>query len=472
LKRVVLYARLSVAAEESVSIERQIEACQKYAEARGWTVVHTAIDDGVSATKARPEARTGWREVLDLAIAYEAVIVWKVDRLARRVLDFLNADATLQSRGAALVAVEDPIDMSTAQGRAFATMLAVFGEMEAAAISARVTSATRHLKHSGRVAGGERPWPYALARNPGGAGYVLEPIAERADAIREAAADLIDGTISSAGVGRRWDATGLAPKGKGKRGSTTWSPSSVRNLLRNPTLYGATLYRGRPIRNADGSVRISDHAILDRPTFDRLQRALDGGTLGPQVPRDQTLLGGIVACGTCGAPMGAHRPKTRPADTWNYRCQNRECPRRTGTRIGLLDTYVTDKFLRSFGHLPAVSKVTTIDGPNPDDLAVLETDLLDVEDALQDTDDEQEAMSLIRRRKSLRADLARLQDSPTHERTTFEALDISTSDVWLDADTATRREYLLRAIDELTLDPGTPGRHGLDADRISLRWNV
>jgi len=94
------------------------------------------------------------------------VIVWKVDRLARRVLDFLHADEALQARGAVIVAVEDPVDMTTPQGRGFATMLAVFGEMEAAAISARVKAARTHLLNDGRVVGGKVPYG-SLLDHPG-----------------------------------------------------------------------------------------------------------------------------------------------------------------------------------------------------------------------------------------------------------------------------------------------------------------
>jgi site-specific DNA recombinase len=141
-RRCVLYARLSVTKEESVSIARQLESCRRYAEARGWQVVGEFIDDGVSATVNRPEDRKGWAALLS-ADGFDAVVIWKVDRLARRVLDFLHADETLQQRGAGLVAVDDPIDMTSPQGRAFAVMLAVFGEMEAEAI--RHASALRGL---------------------------------------------------------------------------------------------------------------------------------------------------------------------------------------------------------------------------------------------------------------------------------------------------------------------------------------
>ena len=148
-RRCVLYARLSVTKEESVSISRQLASCRRYAEARGWEVVGEFVDDGVSATANRPEERRGWTALLRSS-NFDAVVIWKVDRLARRVLDFLHADETLQARGAGLVAVEDPIDMTSPQGRAFAVMLAVFGEMEAEAIRARVRAARSQLLKDGR----------------------------------------------------------------------------------------------------------------------------------------------------------------------------------------------------------------------------------------------------------------------------------------------------------------------------------
>ena len=148
VRRVVLYARISVTKEESVSVERQLLAGRKLAEARGWVVAGEFTDDGVSASANRPEDRRGWQALL-AADGFDAVVIWKVDRLARRVLDFLHVDAVLQARGAGLIAVEDPIDMTTPMGRAFATILAVFGEMEAEAIRARVRAARAHLLTEG-----------------------------------------------------------------------------------------------------------------------------------------------------------------------------------------------------------------------------------------------------------------------------------------------------------------------------------
>ena len=115
-RRCAIYARISVTNEESVSLARQIEAAEQLAAARGWQVVATFRDDGVSATHHKPEDRAGWRALLASPEKFDAVVIWKIDRLARSTLDFLHADEALKARGAGIVGVDDPIDMTTAQG--------------------------------------------------------------------------------------------------------------------------------------------------------------------------------------------------------------------------------------------------------------------------------------------------------------------------------------------------------------------
>ena len=92
-----------------------------------------------------------------------AVVIWKVDRLARSVLDLLRADESLRG---GIVAVADPVDLTTPQGRAFATVLAVFAELEAAGIAARVKDARRALITQGRRAGGRPPYGFRNVPNP------------------------------------------------------------------------------------------------------------------------------------------------------------------------------------------------------------------------------------------------------------------------------------------------------------------
>ncbi|MDR0989956.1 MAG: recombinase family protein [Propionibacteriaceae bacterium] len=235
-----VYARLSVSKEESVSIERQLQSCRRYAEARGWTIIGEFVDDGVSATANRPEERAGWQSLLATS-GFEAVVIWKVDRLARRVLDFLHADETLQSMGAGLVAVDDPIDMTSPQGRAFAVMLAVFGEMEAEATRARVRAARAQLLKVGRWPGGGIPYGYMSVANPDGPGQVLAKHPTRIT--------WLEAIVAMASTGQtinhiaRWLTEQQAPvpgqrSGGDTSAATIWHRQTVVGLLRNPILAG------------------------------------------------------------------------------------------------------------------------------------------------------------------------------------------------------------------------------------------
>jgi site-specific DNA recombinase len=86
MSRVSTYARVSTEdqAKHGYSLPSQKEACAKYAEERGWTVVAEITDDGISgATLDRP----GLDRIRDMAHAGEidGVIVYEMDRLSRKL---------------------------------------------------------------------------------------------------------------------------------------------------------------------------------------------------------------------------------------------------------------------------------------------------------------------------------------------------------------------------------------------------
>jgi len=285
-RRCVLYARLSVSKEESVSIDRQLEAGRRLAELRGWDVIGEFIDDGVSATSNRPEDRHGWRALLR-AGDFDAVVIWKIDRLARRVLDFLHVDEVLQARGAGLVAVEDPIDMTTPMGRAFATILAVFGEMEAAAISSRVKAARAHLAKEGRFTGGGVTYGYMAIDNPDGAGRVLAVDPEKHPWLVRMVAMVREGqTVNQVAT---WCTRHEVPVPRPRTsGDTAWNRQTVVGLMRNPILAGMTPRNpGRKksdkvadpmavVRDPDGNPVVDESlAILTIDEFQELQAQLD-----------------------------------------------------------------------------------------------------------------------------------------------------------------------------------------------------
>jgi DNA invertase Pin-like site-specific DNA recombinase len=82
------------------------------------------------ASGSRRDGRTELRVLLDFLRLGDTLIVTRIDRLARSMKDLQDIVRELKTRGVALRATEQPIDTSTASGKAFLDMLGVFAEFE------------------------------------------------------------------------------------------------------------------------------------------------------------------------------------------------------------------------------------------------------------------------------------------------------------------------------------------------------
>ena len=102
-------------------LDAQMAALQ----AAGCTMVRTETGDGATLA-GRPELGT----ILDFIHPGETLVVTRIDRLAGSMRDLQVIVATLKDKGAHLAATEQPVDTSTAAGKAFFDMLGVFAEFE------------------------------------------------------------------------------------------------------------------------------------------------------------------------------------------------------------------------------------------------------------------------------------------------------------------------------------------------------
>lgn len=463
---------------ESASIARQVDAGSKYAEARGWRVVLVARDEGVSATLNRPEDRPGWRSILEYTGNVDAVVVWKIDRLARRVLDFLQADDSMQARGAGIVAVEQAIDMTTAEGRGFAQMLAVFGEMEAAAISARVKVARDDLIRSGRVVGGTVPYGWHSVSNPDGPGLVLAQDPLCIDFVRGMAARVLAGeTVYSV---KKWlDEVGapLPQASQGGRTSAEWAYSTVERLLRSPVLAGMTPYSpGRKrhdpqdptcvLRDGTGMPVIDESVAVLTPAEHRQVIAMLDTRNSPQaLPRaskksTSPLLSGLVECGECRQIMHRGTAQGRPSLS---------CPRCHQT-ISRLEDHIVERLIKERGEELAIELI-----PVPTDevesLANVEAAISDISTLL--TRDEADTAALIARLdelKRMRSNARTAHPSVNFPR--FRVLVETVREAWEGSETDTdRRKVLQGQIKSLRIVRGRVGR-GLDPNRVKIEWNA
>ncbi|PZM10175.1 recombinase family protein [Rhizobium tubonense] len=114
------YARVSTT-DQDVSIQ---EAALK---AAGCAIVRAEKRTGTTT-----EGRVELRNLIDFTRAGDTIVVTRIDRLARSIGDLAAIVKELESRQVSLKATEQPIDTSTAAGRAFLQMLGVFAEFETA----------------------------------------------------------------------------------------------------------------------------------------------------------------------------------------------------------------------------------------------------------------------------------------------------------------------------------------------------
>ena len=114
--RAAVYARISLEKEAnpSDSPERQIAECRRFIEAKGWEVVEPPfVDRDISAysRKRRPALEAMWKGLE--AGEFEAVVVWKIDRLTRRFTEAGPIIERLQRARGQLLSVTDSIALTT-----------------------------------------------------------------------------------------------------------------------------------------------------------------------------------------------------------------------------------------------------------------------------------------------------------------------------------------------------------------------
>ncbi|HZO95946.1 MAG TPA: recombinase family protein [Gaiellaceae bacterium] len=208
--RVCLYTRISTDEEnQPTSLHSQRERLEAFCKAQeGWRVVAHEQDQATGTKLDRP----GLQAALELARsgAIDLLLVYRVDRLSRKVRQLAQLAEELDTYSVVLRSATEPFDTGSPAGRMMLQMLAVFAEFEHATIVDRISAGIERRAKEGRWFGGRPPFGYlfsseerVLASDPGeGAGGAprlrpLHPKAARHALDRRAAA-----------IGRRTRAVG------------------------------------------------------------------------------------------------------------------------------------------------------------------------------------------------------------------------------------------------------------------------
>jgi DNA invertase Pin-like site-specific DNA recombinase len=151
MKRVGVYLRVSTMEQTT---DNQRLDLQRVGEQRGWNIVETYTDHGVSGSKGR-DKRPAFDKLCKDATKgkLDIVAAWSIDRLGRslqHVVTFLN---DLSAINVDLYLHQQSVDSSTPGGKAMLSMCAVFAEFERNIIIERVTAGMARARSQGKTFG-------------------------------------------------------------------------------------------------------------------------------------------------------------------------------------------------------------------------------------------------------------------------------------------------------------------------------
>lgn len=160
-----LYARQSLDKKDSLSIEGQIELCKTRLDED--TQYEVYEDKGFSGKNAeRPALKKLLNDVK--AGKIDTVIVYRLDRFSRNIVDFYNLYEVLKKNNCEFVSTTESFDTASPMGRAMMGILITFAQMERENIQQRVKDNYYYRITDGRWAGGPAPYGYRNGRTEDG----------------------------------------------------------------------------------------------------------------------------------------------------------------------------------------------------------------------------------------------------------------------------------------------------------------
>lgn len=243
-----IYVRQSVDRADSISIEQQIEFCSY--EARG-EPFRVYTDRGYSGKNTnRPQFIQMMEDIRSGSVG--AVIVYKLDRISRSILDFSNMMSLFCENDVKFISATEKFDTSSPIGNAMLNICAVFSQLERETIQKRVADAYFSRSSRGFCMGG--PVPYGFVKMPHMIGGVhtslYEPDEAEAENVKLIYAMYARFDTSYGDIVRKFEELGIKKRGK------KWERSRIREILLNPiyvkadrTVYDYYYGKGAVIEN-------------------------------------------------------------------------------------------------------------------------------------------------------------------------------------------------------------------------------
>ncbi|MBM3740765.1 MAG: recombinase family protein [Acidobacteria bacterium] len=305
LVRCAIYTRKSTEEglnQEFNSLDAQREAAEAYILSQkhdGWTLVPTQYSDGgyTGANIERPGVKQLLADIEDAKI--DCVVVYKVDRLSRSLIDFSKMMELFEKHGVCFVSVTQQFNTNSSLGRLTLNILLSFAQFEREIISERTRDKQVAARKKGKWTGGHILMGYDLDSRGG----KLTVNLDEAERVREMFRLYLEGTQVTEIV-QRFDKLGWRNKQWTTQDGKLYGGSPLRRC-HIYKLLGNILYTGQ-VKVGDEVFPGEHEAIIDQQTFDLAQKRLKENAWTPgnehRVKFD-ALLRGLIYCSCCGSGM-------------------------------------------------------------------------------------------------------------------------------------------------------------------------
>ena len=288
--------------QEFNSLHAQREAAEAYIKSQrhlGWTLLPTLYDDGgfTGGNIERPALK---RLLEDIDAQHvDCVMVYKVDRLSRSLLDFARLMDQFDHRSVSFVSVTQQFNTTTSLGRLTLNILLSFAQFEREIIGERTRDKMSAARRKGKWVGGIPVLGYDV--HPGGGRLIINDTeAARVREIFGLYRTSRSLATMEAELGRRkWTTKSWTTKSGALRAGTLFQKPTLLRLLTNPIYIGkvchkSTLYPGE------------HQPIIEPGLWEEINtelRAGRRGRTGTTRTEQKALLKGLLFCGTCGNAM-------------------------------------------------------------------------------------------------------------------------------------------------------------------------
>lgn len=162
MKQIAIYSRKSIETDKGDSINNQIKIVKEYFKTTECNFLEFQ-DEGFSGGNTN---RPDFQRMMNLVRKKQinTIAVYRLDRIARNIVDFVNFYDELKQYNIELVSVTEGFDFSNHMGKLVMMILATFADMERESIKQRVKDNMRELAKTGKFSGGSAPWGYKIER--------------------------------------------------------------------------------------------------------------------------------------------------------------------------------------------------------------------------------------------------------------------------------------------------------------------